>query len=92
MIGSIATRRYTKADDLLADRAMRGALRGGLFRSVRRGRMWHALPFTDRFALQRYLDGHARFARRVSWRVPSSKRAGPLELERAVRFEVLTRR
>ncbi len=91
-IGSIGTRRDTKSDDLLADRAVRAVLRGGLFRTVRRGRLWHAIDFADRSELQRYLDDHGRFAPRVRWRVPPSKRAGPLELERAVRFQILTRR
>ena len=91
-IGSIDTRRDTKADDLLSDKAVRSVVRRRLFRSLRRSRMWHAIKFADRSELQRYLDDHGRFAPRVRWRVPPSKRAGPLELERAVRFEVLTRR
>jgi len=91
-IGSIDTRRDTKADDLLSDKAVRSVVRRRLFRSLRRGRMWHAIKFADRSELQRYLDDHGRFAPRVRWRVPPSKRAGPLELERAVRFEILTRR
>ena len=91
-IGSIDTRRDTKADDLLSDKAVRSVVRRGLFRSLRRGRMWHAIKFADRSELQRYLDDHGRFAPRVRWRVPPSKRAGPLELERAVRFEILMRR
>ena len=91
-IGSIDTRRDTKADDLLSDKAVRSVVRRRLFRSLRRGRMWHAIKFADRSELQRYLDDHGRFAPRVRWRVPPSKRAGPLELERAVRFEILMRR
>ena len=90
--GSVGTRRDTKSDDLLSDKAVRGVVRRGLFRSVRRGRMWHAIKFPDRSDLRRYLDDHGRFAPRVRWRVRPSKRAGPLELERAVRFEILTRR
>jgi hypothetical protein len=92
VIGSVGTRRDTKSDDLLSDKAVRGVVRRRLFRSARRGRMWHAIKFADRSELQRYLDDHGRFAPRVRWRVPPSKRAGPLELERAVRFELLTRR
>ena len=91
-IGSIDTRRDTKADDLLSDKAVRSVVRRRLFRSLRRGRMWHAIPFADRSELQRYLDEHARFARRVRWGVPREKRAGPLLLDRPVRFEILTRR
>ena len=91
-IGSVGTRRDTKTDDLLSERAIRGVLRRKLFRSLRRGRIWHAIPFADRSELQRYLDEHARFARRVRWGVPREKRAGPLLLDRPVRFEILTRR
>jgi len=91
VIGTIGTQRETKADDQLSDRAVRQVLRRGLFRSRRRGRMWHAIPFEDRAELQDYLDDHLRFSHRVSWRVPAAKRGGRLVVERAVRFEILER-
>src|SRR2546421_9280715 len=92
VIGTIGTQRPTKTDDQLSDRAVREVLRRGLFRSRRRGRLWHAIPFEDRSELQDYLSDHLRFSRRVSWRVPAAKRRGELVVERAVRFEILERR
>jgi hypothetical protein len=92
IIGTIGTQRETKTDDQLSDRAVREVLRRGLFRSRRRGRIWHAIPFEDRSELQDYVEDHLRFSRRVSWRVPLAKREGPLVVERAVRFEILERR
>ena len=92
VIGTIGTQRDTKTDDQLSDRAVREVLRRGLFRSRRRGRMWHAIPFEDRSELQDYLDEHLRFSRRVGWRVPEAKRGGRLVVERAIRFEILERR
>lgn len=92
IIGEIGTQCGTKTDDQLSDRAVGEVLRHGLFRSRRRGRMWHAIPFEDRRELQDYLDDHLRFSRRVRWRVPLSRRGGPLFVERAVHFEVLERR
>ena len=92
IIGAIGTQRETKTDDQLSDRAVRDVLRRGLFRSRRRGRIWHAIPFEDRSELQDYLDDHLRFSRRVIWRVPVAKRVGRLVVERAVRFEILERR
>ena len=92
IIGTIGTQRVTKMDDQLSDRAVGDVLRRGLFRSRRRGRIWHAIPFEDRSELQDYLADHLRFSRRVSWRVPRAKREGELVVERAVRFEILERR
>jgi hypothetical protein len=91
IIGTIGSQRATKTDDQLSDRAVREVLRRGLFRSRRRGRIWHAIPFEDRAELQDYLDDHLRFSRRVSWRVLRAKREGPVFVERAVRFEILER-
>jgi len=92
IIGTIGTQRPTRTDDQLSDRAVRDVLRRGLFRSRRRGVIWHAIPFEDRPELEDYLEGHLRFSRRVSWRVPPAKREGQLVVERAVRFEILERR
>jgi hypothetical protein len=92
VIGTVETQRETKTDDRLSDHAVRHAIRHGLFRSLRRGRLWHRIPFADRADLQRYLDEHLRFSPRVRWRIAPARRTGPLEIERAVRFEVLLRR
>jgi hypothetical protein len=92
IIGTIATQRTAAADDRRSDRAVGVVLRRRLFQSVRRGRLWHAIPFEDADELQDYLDDHLRFSRRVRWRVPRSRRPGPLFVERAVRFEILERR
>jgi hypothetical protein len=92
IIGEIGTQRGTKSDDQLSDRAVGEVLRRGLFRSRRRGRLWHAIPFENASELQDYLDDHLRFSRRIRWRVGGRRSAGPLFVERAVRFEVLERR
>ena len=73
----------------MSDRAVRDVLRRGLFRSRRRGRLWHAIPFEDAEELNDYLKDHLRFSRRVSWRAPAARRTAPLFVERAVRFEIL---
>ena len=89
ILGTIGTQRLTAHDDTLSDRAIANVVRRGLFRSRRRGRMWHAIPFEDERELQDYLDDHLRFSHRVSWRVPRARRGSPLFVDRAVRFEVL---
>ena len=92
VIGSIGTQRPTKTDDQLSDRAVREVLRRKLFRSRRRGRLWHAIPFEDSAELNDYLSDHLRFSKRVRWTVPTARRTTPLFVERAVRFEILERR
>ncbi len=73
----------------MSDRAVREVLRRKLFRSRRRGRLWHAIPFEDAVELNDYLSDHLRFSRRVRWLAPAARRATPLFVERAVRFEIL---
>ena len=92
VIGTIGSQRPTKTDDHLSDRAVREVLRRKLFRSRRRGRLWHAIPFEDESELNDYLRDHLRFSRRVEWRVPRARRHNPLFVERAVRFEILEKR
>jgi len=92
VIGTIGTQRPTKTDDQLSDGAVREVLKRGLFRSRRRGRLWHAIPFEDVAELNDYLTDHLRFSRRATWLVPASRRAGPLFVERAIRFEILEAR
>jgi len=92
VIGTIGTRRPTKMDDQLSDKAVRDVLRRKLFRSRRRGRLWHAIPFEDIGELNDYLTDHLRFSRRVQWLVPAARRRTPLFVERAVRFEILEKK
>jgi hypothetical protein len=90
--GTIGTQRETKTDDVLSDRAIHEVVRRGLFRSRRRGRLWHAIPFEDLSELRDYLADHLRFSRRARWLVPAAQRTGPLFVERAIRFEILEAR
>jgi hypothetical protein len=92
VVGTIGTQRPTKTDDQMSDRAVREVLRRRLFRSRRRGRLWHAIPFEDVSELNDYLSDHLRFSRRVRWLAPAGRRATPLFVERAVRFEILEKR
>lgn len=92
VIGTIGSQRPTKTDDHLSDRAVRDVLRRKLFRSRRRGRLWHPIPFGDSEELNDYLRDHLRLSKRVSWKVPAARRTTPLFVERAVRFEILEKR
>jgi hypothetical protein len=92
VIGTIGTQRPTKTDDSLSDKAIRDVLRRKLFRSRRRGRLWHAIPFEDAAELNDYLRDHLRFSKRVRWLAPAARRKTPLFVERAVRFEILEKR
>ena len=89
VVGTIGSQRPTKTDDLLSDKAMQDVLRRKLFRSRRRGRLWHAIPFEDAAELNDYLADHLRFSRRVKWSAPASRRTLPLFVQRAIRFEIL---
>ena len=92
VVGTIGTQRPTKTDDQLSDKAIGEVLRRKLFRSRRRGRLWHALPFEDHAELNDYLADHLRFSRRVEWLAPAKRRTTPLFVERAIRFEILEKR
>jgi hypothetical protein len=92
IIGTIATQRETRFDDLMSDRAVRDVLDRGLFGSLRRGRIWHAIPFEGLAELRSYLRDHLRFSHRVQWRASRPQRDGPLFVDRAIRFELLERR
>jgi hypothetical protein len=92
VVGTIGSQRPTKTDDLLSDKAMRDVLRRKLFRSRRRGRLWHAIPFEDAAELNEYLADHLRFSRRVTWLAPAERRKTPLFVQRAIRFEILEKR
>ncbi len=92
VVGTIGTQRATKTDDQLSDKAIGEVLRRKLFRSRRRGRLWHAIPFEDSAELHDYLTDHLRFSRRVEWLAPAARRTTPLFVERAIRFEILEKR
>jgi hypothetical protein len=90
VLGTIGSQRPTKTDDRLSDKAIANVLGRKLFRSRRRGRLWHAIPFEDSAELNDYLSDHLRFSKRVRWLVPAARRrTTPLFVERAVRFEIL---
>jgi hypothetical protein len=92
VIGTIGTQRAAKTDDQLSDRAVRDVLRRKVFRSRRRGRLLHAIPFEDSDELNDYLKDHLRLSKRVRWLVPAARRTTPLFVERAIRFEILEKR
>jgi hypothetical protein len=92
VIGTIGSQRPTKTDDQLSDKAIGQVLREKLFRSRRRGRLWHAIPFEDAAELSDYLRDHLRFSKRVRWLTPNARKVAPLYVERAVRFELLEKR
>src|SRR2546421_5359670 len=89
VIGTVGTQRPTKTDDVMSDRAVREVLRRKLFRSRRRGRLWHAIPFEDESELNDYLRDHLRFSRRGGLGVPRARRRNPPFVGRALRFGVL---
>src|SRR3979490_2155427 len=78
VVGSIGSQRPTKTDDNLSDKAVRNVLARDLFRSRRRGRLWHAIPFEDSGELNDYLRDHLRFSKRVRWLTPAGRRATPI--------------
>lgn len=92
VIGTVGTQRAAKTDDRLSDRAVSEILRQKVFRSRRRGRLWHTIPFEDSASLNDYLKEHLRFSPRVRWAVPATRRTEPLYIERAIRFEILEKR
>ncbi len=50
-IGDIRTARVERANDTASDRAIARVKRERLFRSRRKGRIWHRVPFDDLAAL-----------------------------------------
>jgi hypothetical protein len=79
--------------DAAADDAIERVKAAGLFRSVRRGRVWHENLVGDLQAL----DGYAKTSSRYEGYVRGERskllpfRNGPLSLRRSIRYEVLER-
>src|SRR5438477_13205461 len=73
VIGTIGTQRLTKMDDTMSDRAVREVLRRRLFRSCRRGWLWHGIPFEDSAEVRDYVRDHLRCSGRVRWNVPRAR-------------------
>ena len=92
----LRTNRFELANDAASDRAIVGAIRGGLFKSTRRGRFWHQIPFANLAAFRVYVSEHLRFVHRPDWLVDAETRkrhaVEPFAIRRAVRYEVLRRR
>ena len=93
--GVVRTASEELANDRASDRAIARVIRARLFKSKRRGRFWHRVPFDDLAGLRQYLWEHLRFVRRAKWRVDRatlSRHANdPFALRRPVRYEVLER-
>lgn len=91
--GVVNTSRTELANDRASDRAIARMVSEGLFRSRRRGRFWHRVPFDDLAALRDYLWNHQRFVRRARWSVDAAilrrHASDRFVIRRAVRFEVL---
>lgn len=93
--GVVNTARLERANDRASDRAIERVVREGIFRPVRRGRIWHRVPFESLAALRLYLWEHLRFVRRARWTVDAATRRrhanDPFVIRRAVRYELLVR-
>jgi hypothetical protein len=91
--GMVRTNRAELAADRRSDRAMARVVRDRLFKSKRRGRFWHRVPFDSLAELRQYLAEHLRFVHRAEWVVDAATRKRhsnePFVLRRAVRYEIL---
>ena len=94
--GVVKTNRLELANDRASDRAIARVVREGLFKSRRRGRFWHLVPFSSIAELRKYLSEHLRFVHRAKWVVDSATRKGysndSFVIRRAVRYEILEAR
>jgi hypothetical protein len=94
--GVVETTKLEMTNDLAADAAIERVVHDALFKSMRRGRFWHRVPFDNLAALRRYLWEHQRFVRRAKWLVdqPTLKRLANdrFVIRRGVRYEVFERR
>jgi hypothetical protein len=93
--GVVRTSAVELVNDRASDRAIARVVSERLFRSRRRGRFWHRVPFEDLAGLRQYLWDHLRFVRRAKWivdRTTLRRHANdPFAIRRAVRYEVLER-
>ncbi len=91
--GLLKTNRQELANDRISDLAIARVVRYGLFRSRRRGRFWHLVPFDSLAELREYLSEHLRFVHRAKWVVDSATRRRHSQdgfvIRRAVRYELL---
>jgi hypothetical protein len=93
--GIVRTNRVELANDRASDLAIARVVSEGLFRTVRRGRFWHEVPFDSLNALRQYLWEHQRFVRRAKWVVDQTARKrhanDEFVIRRAVRFQLFER-
>ncbi len=91
--GVVKTNRLELANDRVSDRAIERVVREGLFKSRRRGRFWHLVPFGSLAELRKYLSEHLRFVHRAEWVVDGATRKrhsnDQFVIRRAVRYELL---
>jgi len=91
--GVIKTNRVELVSDRASDDAIASAVREGLFKRRRSGRIWHHVPFENLAELRQYLREHLRFVHRAKWVVDAQTRKRHADdrfvIRRAVRFELL---
>jgi hypothetical protein len=96
MFAAVSTNRVELANDRASDRAIALVVRESLFRSMRRGRFWHRVPFENLPDLREYLHEHLRFVHRATWVVDEATRRRHANdhffIRRAVRFEILEKK
>ena len=94
-IGDVRTARRELANDTASDRAIARVKRERLFRSRRKGRIWHRVTFDDLSGLTEYVREHLRFEHRVRWNIGAGPRrkiaSDKFSIRRAVRYELLDR-
>ena len=79
--------------DAAADAAIERVLADGLFRSLKKGWLWHQNRVGDLRALDEYAKTSSRYDGYVRGERPKLLpfRSGPLSLRRSIRYEVLER-
>lgn len=91
--GRIAQSADADERDAASDSAVDRVVRDGLFRRRGSGHLWHLSRFADLAELDAYLSDSARYSgyERGTRRALTPFRRGPLDLRRAIKFEVLQR-
>jgi hypothetical protein len=79
--------------DSRSDAAVTRAVTSGLFRRVRTGHLWHSTRFPDLRELDAYVGDSARYCdyEKGTRAKLLPFRAGPFDVRRSIRFEVLER-